>query len=264
METEIVQIQKACSLYAWGTRQSMSTPGQPFQIYGGSTACYGVVLDGAATLVLEAGFGLRYVPVSFWENAHHLLVSSVQWDKIQGIPFTPSVYNPKLSFHLTGPKPPDRDFAEALLDQQRPELCPVPNFYQDGIGATFELTSFSPSSTQQSLKVFGQDLVVWGDGRACIQLEYGSVAYFPSGFGPDSATECATVLVGMPAQLKPGQEAQWLEGCRLFLSGNPKVQRILVCNYLSWQDDALLASLESEAAGFLPMEFLRQGKQSQF
>jgi hypothetical protein len=260
MKTEIIPAQRACSLYAWGTRQSISTPGQPFQVYGGSTACYGLFWDGSATIVMEAGFGLRYVPASVWEGSNQVVVSSVHWDKIQGIPFTPSVYNPKLSFRIIGPNLPDREFAEALLDQQRPELCPVPNFYQDGIGATVRVEGFTPTVDWQC-PVEALNFSICGDGSSCTQMEFldRSLAYFPSGIQDVSTTEADTILLGMPPRLQRGQEELWLQGCTEFLARNVSVRRVLVCNYLPWQDDASLNALQLRLGDLIDCQFLQQG-----
>ncbi len=237
---------KPLTLLPCGTRQTLSAPGIEFGEFGGSTACYGFLSEGRS-LVLEAGFGLRAFPSSHWESESLIVISSLAWDHIQGIPFTPSVYNPKLKFRLVGPDSVTASFAQGLLDQQRPELCPVPDFYRDGIGADFQILGYRTDSEQILVDAFGQELHV-SPNRIQFALQGHLIDYYASGFSrTDSAsqTECRTALVGMPPWLEAGLEDEWLEICSRFLAQSPSIERLLFCNYHPWQTDIALAGYEN-------------------
>ncbi|CAN0418910.1 unnamed protein product, partial [Phaeothamnion confervicola] len=124
----------------WGVRGSLTTPEPEYADFGGNTPCIEVLLDGGASLVLDAGMGLRWYnfdrmsrPESGTE--YHLLLTNFNWDHIQGLPFSPMVYIPGNRVHLYGASASGRNMREHLLNQQRLDFCPVPNFLLDGVGA---------------------------------------------------------------------------------------------------------------------------------
>lgn len=65
----------------------------PFHLrgtYGGNTSCLGVDAQGGASLILDAGSGLRElgrVLMAHPPRTHHLLLSHTHWDHVMGLPF---------------------------------------------------------------------------------------------------------------------------------------------------------------------------------
>ncbi len=91
----------------WGTRGSITTPGQRTVRYGGNTACVEVRDDSGHLLILDAGTGLRELGLSLNGDGPHtvdLLISHLHWDHIQGIPFFQPAYDPHTTLRLYGPE----------------------------------------------------------------------------------------------------------------------------------------------------------------
>lgn len=77
-------------LHLCGVRGSTPAPGPDFVRYGGHTSCVAVSRDdGAPTLVLDAGTGLRRVTDLLEGQPYRgaLVLGHLHWDHTQGIPF---------------------------------------------------------------------------------------------------------------------------------------------------------------------------------
>ncbi|TDI77349.1 MAG: MBL fold metallo-hydrolase [Bacteroidetes bacterium] len=72
----------------WGVRGSIPTPGADTSRYGGNTACITIELSPGATLVLDAGTGIRSFgdSVPARDHTYYILLSHLHWDHIQGFP----------------------------------------------------------------------------------------------------------------------------------------------------------------------------------
>ncbi|MEP7178384.1 MAG: MBL fold metallo-hydrolase, partial [Pseudonocardiales bacterium] len=104
-----------------GVRGSTPAPGSEFVRYGGHTSCVAVYADGADVpdLLLDAGTGLRMLPALLAGAAFkgRIVLSHLHWDHVQGLPFCPSVDNPRAQVSLYVPvENPDTD-PEGLLAQ---------------------------------------------------------------------------------------------------------------------------------------------------
>jgi CheY-like chemotaxis protein/phosphoribosyl 1,2-cyclic phosphodiesterase len=85
----------------WGTRGSIPVSGVKFQRHGGNTPCVEIT-SGDETVIIDAGTGIRELGVQLASCAHqrlHLFIGHTHWDHIQGFPFFPPAYNPRV--HLT-------------------------------------------------------------------------------------------------------------------------------------------------------------------
>jgi phosphoribosyl 1,2-cyclic phosphodiesterase len=78
----------------WGVRGSYPVPGPSTNRYGGNTACVQVLPKSGATIVIDAGTGIRKLgqelmkgPCGQGQGVVHLLISHTHWDHIQGLPF---------------------------------------------------------------------------------------------------------------------------------------------------------------------------------
>ena len=135
----------------WGVRGSLTTPEPEYSVFGGNTPCIEVVLSNGTSLALDAGMGLRWYNLDRMgrpENSteYHILLTNFHWDHIQGLPFSPMVYISGNQVHLYGASSCGRNMREYLLNQQRLDFCPVPNFLLDGVGANLSLHEFDTPS----------------------------------------------------------------------------------------------------------------------
>ncbi|MBS2039021.1 MBL fold metallo-hydrolase [bacterium] len=124
----------------WGVRGSVATPEAENQNYGGNTPCVELRLGQGRSLVFDAGLGLRWQSNRMLDerpadNCVEILLSHCHWDHIQGIPFAPVMYVPHNHVTIHGAGYPHRPLLANLMEQLRPEFCPVPNFFHDEVGA---------------------------------------------------------------------------------------------------------------------------------
>jgi phosphoribosyl 1,2-cyclic phosphodiesterase len=84
----------------WGVRGSYPVPGAATVRYGGQTSCVEVRSTSGDTLIVDAGTGMRALGGKLAREAqgvprhHHVLLSHVHWDHIQGLPFFEPAYVP--------------------------------------------------------------------------------------------------------------------------------------------------------------------------
>jgi len=81
----------------WGVRGSYPVPGAATVRYGGQTSCVEVRSASGATLIVDAGTGMRALGNKLLREAtqaqhYHVLLSHVHWDHIQGLPFFSPAY----------------------------------------------------------------------------------------------------------------------------------------------------------------------------
>lgn len=115
-------------LHLCGTRGSTPAPGVAFHRYGGQTSCVAVVAnDGACRLVLDAGTGLRRLPVALDGKpfAGTLLLTHLHWDHTHGLPFCASIDHPDATTALYIPEQPGGDAEEILARAMSPPHFPI-------------------------------------------------------------------------------------------------------------------------------------------
>jgi phosphoribosyl 1,2-cyclic phosphodiesterase len=80
----------------WGVRGSYPVPGRATIRYGGQTSCVEVRTASGSSLIVDAGTGLRALGQKLAREgvrrSHHILLSHVHWDHIQGLPFFEPMY----------------------------------------------------------------------------------------------------------------------------------------------------------------------------
>lgn len=81
----------------WGVRGSYPVPGASTVRYGGQTSCVEVRSANGQRLIVDAGTGMRALGNKLLREArapqhHHVLLSHVHWDHIQGLPFFSPAY----------------------------------------------------------------------------------------------------------------------------------------------------------------------------
>lgn len=113
--------------------------------YGGDTCCVEVRTPGGTALILDAGMGLHWLGRALMAEAFgggqgeaHLLLSHTHWGHIQGIPFFTPLLIAGNRFSLYGPGEGE-PLQDAMRQQLHPTYCPVPNFFNDQVGATIQI-----------------------------------------------------------------------------------------------------------------------------
>ena len=131
----------------WGTHAQVSSPDPKTQIYGGNTACVEIQAENTPALILDAGMGIHWLGNHLIKGAcgrsqdqGHILLTHVHWDHIQDIPFFAPMLIPGNHLTIYGL---DAAFLSQLLAQMQPVFCPVPNFFNAGIGADIEVKDLS-------------------------------------------------------------------------------------------------------------------------
>ena len=81
----------------WGVRGSYPVPGAATVRYGGQTSCVETRTASGETIIVDAGTGMRALGNKLLREAtapmhHHVLLSHVHWDHIQGLPFFSPAY----------------------------------------------------------------------------------------------------------------------------------------------------------------------------
>lgn len=82
----------------WGVRGSYPVPGRATVRYGGQTSCVEVRTASGTAIIIDAGTGLRALGQKLARESngvggrHHILLSHVHWDHIQGLPFFEPAY----------------------------------------------------------------------------------------------------------------------------------------------------------------------------
>jgi phosphoribosyl 1,2-cyclic phosphodiesterase len=92
--------------------------------------------------ILDAGMGLHWLGRALMEGDFgagqgqaHLLLSHTHWGHIQGIPFFTPLLIAGNRFSLYGPGEGE-PLQDAMRQQLHSTYCPVPNFFNDQVGAT--------------------------------------------------------------------------------------------------------------------------------
>ena len=112
----------------WGCRGSVPTPGPDTVRYGGNTSCIEVSLDGAATLVFDAGTGIRGLGLDLLarEIRHiHLFLTHLHLDHLEGLRFFAPLWDKRVTLDVWGPPSPTLSLKERVARSFSPPLFPV-------------------------------------------------------------------------------------------------------------------------------------------
>ncbi|MEE2832270.1 MAG: hypothetical protein VYD18_07910 [Candidatus Latescibacterota bacterium] len=108
---------------------------------GGNTPCVGVRTVDGELLILDAGIGLHWLGTELLGNGFaeggqaHILITHTHWGHIQGLPFFPPMLVGGCHIHLYG-SGGSAPLGNVLRRRMERAYCPVPNFFDDGVGAT--------------------------------------------------------------------------------------------------------------------------------
>ncbi len=114
----------------WGVRGSYPTPAPETVRYGGNTSCVEVRALSGDRLVVDAGTGLTRLG-DFLANSdqlagtHHILLSHLHWDHIQGLPFFAPAYDPRARISIHAMPDTAKPLAKVLAGVARHEFFPA-------------------------------------------------------------------------------------------------------------------------------------------
>jgi phosphoribosyl 1,2-cyclic phosphodiesterase len=130
----------------WGVRGSYPVPGAATVRYGGQTSCVEArSLDGE-TLIVDAGTGMRALGNKLLREAtapqhHHVLLSHVHWDHIQGLPFFSPAYIPGTKIAIYALLTAADELQQVIGGITRHEFFPMA---LEAVPATFEYHEVEP------------------------------------------------------------------------------------------------------------------------
>jgi phosphoribosyl 1,2-cyclic phosphodiesterase len=136
----------------WGVRGSYPVPGRATVRYGGQTSCVEVRVDSGASLVIDAGTGLRALGQKLARDArgaagvHHILLSHVHWDHIQGLPFFEPAYVSGTRIHVYALLTAADELQQVIGGITRHEFFPMP---LSAVPAEFEFHEVEPGIGMQ-------------------------------------------------------------------------------------------------------------------
>ncbi len=166
---------KQLSTTFWGTRGSISTPGQSTQKYGGNTTCISVQY-GDDSIVLDAGTGIRLLgrelakKLEINDPAHqHILLSHTHWDHIQGLPFFEPAYLPGCKLSIYGSPQKGRFLASILQGQMDNNYFPIKMSELAAKIAIHEVSDQTIKIGEISIKIQEQICHPGGSLRFCIE-----------------------------------------------------------------------------------------------
>jgi len=116
----------------WGVRGSYPVPGPQTVRYGGQTSCVEVRSSEGTWLILDAGTGLRALGQKLARESegaphvHHVLLSHVHWDHIQGLPFFEPAYIPGTKIAVYALLTAADELQQVIGGITRHEFFPVP------------------------------------------------------------------------------------------------------------------------------------------
>jgi phosphoribosyl 1,2-cyclic phosphodiesterase len=131
----------------WGVRGSYPVPGPATVRYGGQTSCVEVRAASGACLILDAGTGMRALGQKLAREAggaprtHHVLLSHVHWDHIQGLPFFEPAYIPGTRIGVYALLTAADELQQVIGGITRHEFFPVP---LEAVPADFEFNEVEP------------------------------------------------------------------------------------------------------------------------
>jgi phosphoribosyl 1,2-cyclic phosphodiesterase len=140
----------------WGVRGSYPVPGAATVRYGGQTSCVEVRSSSGDIVIVDAGTGMRalgnklLVEANGQPRHHHVLLSHVHWDHIQGMPFFSPAYVPGTKISVYALLTAADELNQVIGGITRHEFFPMPlsavpadfDFHQVEPGLDFSIGAF--------------------------------------------------------------------------------------------------------------------------
>ncbi|HTJ44527.1 MAG TPA: MBL fold metallo-hydrolase [Kofleriaceae bacterium] len=134
----------------WGVRGSYPVPGAATVRYGGQTSCVEVRTASGESLIVDAGTGLRALGQRLAREhggkprEHHILLSHVHWDHIQGLPFFEPAYVPGTQISVYASLAAADELKPVIGGITRHEFFPMP---LESVPAHFEFQEVEPGAS---------------------------------------------------------------------------------------------------------------------
>jgi phosphoribosyl 1,2-cyclic phosphodiesterase len=112
----------------WGCRGSVPTPGPETVECGGNTACVEVELENGATLIFDAGTGIRGLGQELLERkVEHidLFLTHLHLDHVEGLRFFGPLWDAGVDVDIWGPPSPVLSLRERIARSFSPPLFPI-------------------------------------------------------------------------------------------------------------------------------------------
>ncbi|MBC7788670.1 MAG: MBL fold metallo-hydrolase [Anaerolineae bacterium] len=119
------------SVRFWGTRGSVPAPGAHTLRYGGNTPCVEVRAEGEASIILDAGTGIRELGDVLNSRANgeplsvDIFLTHTHWDHIQGLPFFSPLYKQGSCIRIWGPDSVEAPLGNVFRLLMSPAVFPV-------------------------------------------------------------------------------------------------------------------------------------------
>lgn len=116
----------------WGVRGSYPVPGAATVRYGGQTSCVEARTASGECVIVDAGTGMRQLGNKLARESggkpdhHHVLLSHVHWDHIQGLPFFEPAYIPGTRIHIHAMRAAAAELQQVIGGITRHEFFPMP------------------------------------------------------------------------------------------------------------------------------------------
>lgn len=111
----------------WGARGSVPAPGPETMRYGGNTSCVELGLSDGATLILDAGTGIRNLGMALPRTGApiNILLTHLHLDHIQGLMFFAPAFRPESEITIWGPASPEASLRDRVARYISAPLAPV-------------------------------------------------------------------------------------------------------------------------------------------
>lgn len=112
-----------------GSRGSIPVSGREYLRFGGDTACIEITTADGATVLVDAGSGIRRpgnrLAVTGGGGEIHLLFTHSHWDHMLGFPFFKPIYRSNFHIHIHGCAFAQRTIESMVADTMAPPHFPV-------------------------------------------------------------------------------------------------------------------------------------------
>lgn len=167
-------------LIFWGVRGSYPVPGPDTVRYGGNTSCVEVLASDGERIIVDAGTGLtrlgnRLAQLGQLGGVHHLLLSHLHWDHIQGLPFFAAAFEPHATLAVHAMKADAVRLSEIVAGVARHEFFPTAlgefpakfQFHEVSAGRRFRASAFAVSAFRLNHPFGALGYRIEGDAASC-------------------------------------------------------------------------------------------------